>query len=85
MTAGALWGGAVIDWLVWSIPLAGLAQLALTWRAAALTGFPLRPKRPRWTPLMSLPTASVRHREWRPYLAIDEPASVSTDGNRAAM
>jgi hypothetical protein len=44
-----------------------------------------KPKRPRWTPLMSLPTASVRHREWRPYLAIDEPASVSTDGIRAAM
>jgi putative peptidoglycan lipid II flippase len=52
MTAGALWGGAVIDWLVWSIPLAGLAQLALTWRAAALAGFLLRPKRPRWTPDM---------------------------------
>lgn len=34
-----------------------------------------RPRRPRWTPLMSLPAASVRYREWRPYLAIDEPAS----------
>jgi 5-methylcytosine-specific restriction endonuclease McrA len=37
-----------------------------------------QPKRPRWTPLMSLPVASVRHREWRPYLAIDERASVDT-------
>ena len=46
-----------------------------------------KPKRPRWTPLMSLPTASVRHREWRPYLAIDEPANVesSSDSDLAAM
>ncbi|MEE2674048.1 MAG: HNH endonuclease [Myxococcota bacterium] len=46
-----------------------------------------KPKRPRWTPLMGLPTASVRHREWRPYLAIDEPArtEISADPDRAAM
>ncbi|NNE53323.1 MAG: murein biosynthesis integral membrane protein MurJ [Sulfitobacter sp.] len=50
MTVGALTGGKVIEWLIWSIPLAGLAQLALTWRAAALAGFPLRPSRPRWSP-----------------------------------
>ena len=45
----AAWqGGEVVTWLVWSIPLAGIAQLALTWRAAALAGFPLRPALPRW-------------------------------------
>ncbi|UWR11045.1 murein biosynthesis integral membrane protein MurJ [Sulfitobacter mediterraneus] len=52
MTIGALSGGAVIDWLIWSIPVAGVAQLALTWRAAARAGFALRPGRPRWTPDM---------------------------------
>lgn len=48
MILGALLEGPVVTWLVWSIPLAGLAQLALTWRAAAEAGFPLRPARPRW-------------------------------------
>jgi hypothetical protein len=48
-------------------------------RTPEQAGFRLRrqPKRPRWTPLMSLPTVSVRHREWRPFLAIDEPASAA--------
>ena len=31
-----------------------------------------RPTRPRWSPLMTLPTSSVRYREWRPFLAIGE-------------
>ncbi len=52
MTVGALTGGAVINWLVWAIPVAGVAQLALTWSAAARAGFALRPARPRWTPAM---------------------------------
>jgi putative peptidoglycan lipid II flippase len=52
MVAGALIGGEVVNWLIWSIPLAGIAQLALTWRAAAYAGFNLRPSRPRWTPDM---------------------------------
>tara|TARA_R110002049_G_scaffold307712_2_gene509076 strand:- start:47989 stop:49530 length:1542 start_codon:yes stop_codon:yes gene_type:complete len=52
MVAGAMTGGVVINWLIWSIPVAGVAQLALTWRAAALAGFALRPSRPRWTPDM---------------------------------
>ncbi|MEP3688973.1 MAG: murein biosynthesis integral membrane protein MurJ [Sulfitobacter dubius] len=52
MTFAALTGGDVALWLIWSIPLAGLAQLALTWRAAAQAGYPLRPSRPRWTPDM---------------------------------
>ncbi len=52
MTIGALTGGAIITWLVWAIPVAGVAQLALTWRAAAQAGFPLKPARPRWNPAM---------------------------------
>ncbi len=48
MTFGAYTGGDVINWLVWAIPIAGLAQLALTWRAAAAAGFKLTPSRPRW-------------------------------------
>ncbi len=31
-----------------------------------------KPTRPRWSPLMTLPTSSVRYREWRPFLAIGE-------------
>ena len=48
LTIAALTGGAAITWLIWAIPLAGIAQLALTWRAAAQAGFSLRPTRPRW-------------------------------------
>ncbi|MEM6940134.1 MAG: murein biosynthesis integral membrane protein MurJ [Pseudomonadota bacterium] len=49
----ARWSGApVIEWLVWAVPLAGIAQLALTWRAAARAGFALTPRWPRWTPEM---------------------------------
>jgi putative peptidoglycan lipid II flippase len=53
---GLAWatGGAVITWLIWTIPLAGIAQLALTWSAAARAGFPLRPGLPEWTPDMAL-------------------------------
>ncbi|WP_416367919.1 murein biosynthesis integral membrane protein MurJ [Tritonibacter mobilis] len=52
MIAGALRGQAVIDWLVWVIPLAGIAQLALVWIAAARAGVSLRPGLPRLTPEM---------------------------------
>lgn len=48
LTMAAFTGGAAITWLIWAIPLAGVAQLALTWRAAMEAGFALRPKRPRW-------------------------------------
>lgn len=51
LTAGAV-GGRIVVWLIWAIPLAGIAQLALTWRAAAAAGFALRPSRPHWTPDM---------------------------------
>ncbi|MEX0310274.1 MAG: murein biosynthesis integral membrane protein MurJ [Tateyamaria sp.] len=46
-------GDAAITWLVWTIPVAGAAQLALTWTAAAQAGFRLRLGRPRWTSDMS--------------------------------
>ncbi|MBY6068723.1 murein biosynthesis integral membrane protein MurJ [Leisingera aquaemixtae] len=48
MTAGAVLGGDVIVWLVWTVPVAGVAQLALVWAAAARAGFVLRPGLPRW-------------------------------------
>jgi putative peptidoglycan lipid II flippase len=49
LTIAALTGGEAITWLIWAIPLAGVAQLALTWRAAAQAGFSLRLSRPRWS------------------------------------
>ena len=52
MTISALTGGAVITWLIWAIPVAGVAQLSLTWWAAAQAGFPLKPSRPRWNSTM---------------------------------
>lgn len=52
MVAGHYLGGDVIDWLIWTIPAAGIAQLALTWSAASRAGIVLRPGRPRWTPDM---------------------------------
>ncbi|MFP7570990.1 murein biosynthesis integral membrane protein MurJ [Marivita sp. S2033] len=45
-------GGKVVLWLVWTIPLAGVAQLALVWWATDRAGLRLRPSRPRWTPAM---------------------------------
>ncbi|SFR46619.1 putative peptidoglycan lipid II flippase [Yoonia tamlensis] len=43
-------GLQVGDSLALSVPLAGLAQMALVWWAAARAGFPLRLKRPKLTP-----------------------------------
>ena len=40
----------VITWLIWAIPVAGVAQLGLTWGAAARAGFALRPGLPRFSP-----------------------------------
>ncbi len=49
----AVWtGGSVPGALVWSIPFAGVAQLALVWVAARRAGHMVRPERPRWTPAM---------------------------------
>ena len=51
--AAAVWtGGSVPSALVWSIPFAGVAQLALVWIAARGAGQSIRPVRPRWTPEM---------------------------------
>ncbi|SEK64909.1 putative peptidoglycan lipid II flippase [Roseovarius nanhaiticus] len=49
----AVWtGGSVPTALVWTIPFAGVAQLALVWIAATRAGQSIRPVRPRWTPEM---------------------------------
>ncbi len=53
MTLAWATGGTVITWLIWTIPLAGIAQLALTWRAAANAGFALGFGLPQWTPDMA--------------------------------
>ncbi len=45
-------GGDVARALVWGIPVAGVAQMALVWVAAQRAGFRLIPGRPRWTPEM---------------------------------
>ncbi len=47
-------GGEVITWLVWTVPFAGIAQLALVWAATDRAGIRLRPTRPRWTPDMKM-------------------------------
>ncbi|UZD90124.1 murein biosynthesis integral membrane protein MurJ [Cognatishimia activa] len=53
MTFGYVLGGEVVTWLLWAIPVAGIAQLALVWVAAERAGVTLRIGRPRWTPDMS--------------------------------
>ena len=40
-------GSEVIAWVVWTIPLAGIVQLALVWIAADRAGMRIRPRRPR--------------------------------------
>ncbi len=37
-------------WQIWSVPIAGIAQLALVWRAADRAGVRIRPRLPRLTP-----------------------------------
>lgn len=51
MMAGALWlGGDVARALVWAVPIGGILQLALLWRAADRAGFRIRLSIPRLTP-----------------------------------
>ena len=50
MAVAAMTGGNVARALIWGIPVAGVAQLALVWVAASRAGFTLRLKRPRLTP-----------------------------------
>lgn len=52
MLAGSVMGGEVIWWVVWTVPVAGLVQLAIVWVAAHRAGVSLVPGRPRWTPQM---------------------------------
>lgn len=52
MMLGAAVGGQVVNWLVWTIPFAGIAQLALVWQATNRAGIRLRPGLPRLTPAM---------------------------------
>lgn len=46
-------GGVVVQALVWTIPFAGVGQLALVWVAARRAGLRIGPVRPRWTPEMA--------------------------------
>ncbi len=50
---GHYMGGDVIVWLVWTVPVAGVAQLALVWVASRRAGFRITFKLPRWTPDMA--------------------------------
>ncbi|MDX5401951.1 MAG: murein biosynthesis integral membrane protein MurJ [Rhodobacterales bacterium] len=52
MVGAATLGLDVTMALIWGIPVAGVAQLALVWHAARKAGFRLMPRRPRWTPEM---------------------------------
>ncbi|MEP2784646.1 MAG: murein biosynthesis integral membrane protein MurJ [Pseudoruegeria sp.] len=49
----AAWlGWPIGDTLAWTVPIAGIAQLALVWWAAGKAGFPIRLQRPRLSPDM---------------------------------
>ena len=52
MGLSVLLGGDTILWLIWTVPVAGVAQLALVWFAAERSGLRIRPGLPRMTPDM---------------------------------
>ena len=52
MLTGQYLGGDVALWLVWAVPVAGVAQLTLVWVAAERSGLRVRPGRPVWNPEM---------------------------------
>ena len=52
MATAAAVGGDVARALIWAIPVAGVAQLALVWGAARQAGFGLRLRWPRFSPEM---------------------------------
>ncbi|MDQ7071360.1 MAG: murein biosynthesis integral membrane protein MurJ [Rhodobacterales bacterium] len=52
MTAAYILGGEIVIWLIWTIPFAGVAQLALVWIATSRAGISIVPGRPRWSPDM---------------------------------
>ncbi len=45
-------GGDIGLWQIWSVPVAGVAQLALVWWGCARVGMPVVPRWPRLTPEM---------------------------------
>jgi putative peptidoglycan lipid II flippase len=49
MGLGAYFGGEIILWLIWAVPVAGVAQLIIVWVAADRAGIRIRPRRPRLT------------------------------------
>jgi putative peptidoglycan lipid II flippase len=50
LVAGWRLEGDVGLWQIWSVPVAGVAQLALVWWGAARAGIAIVPRRPRLTP-----------------------------------
>ncbi len=50
LLAGWATGGDIGLWQIWSVPVAGIAQLALVWWGAARAGLSLAPRLPRLTP-----------------------------------
>jgi putative peptidoglycan lipid II flippase len=52
MIVAGIMGWPIGDTLVWTVPVAGVAQLALVWVAARRTGFNLVPRMPRLSPDM---------------------------------
>jgi putative peptidoglycan lipid II flippase len=53
MTGAMYLGTEVVRAVVWTIPVAGVAQLTLVWHAATRAGLRIRPVRPRWTTEMA--------------------------------
>lgn len=47
MAVAAFVGGEIVLWLIWVVPVAGVAQLALVWIAAERAGIRIRPARPK--------------------------------------
>ncbi len=52
LLAGWLSGGDIGAWQIWSVPFAGIAQLALVWIGARRAGLSIGLRRPRLTPEM---------------------------------
>ncbi len=52
MLIATLVGGDFGSWLIWAVPVAGVAQFGLLWVAASRAGFRLIPRRPVLTPDM---------------------------------
>ncbi len=50
LVTGWLVQGDIGLWQIWSVPFAGVAQLALVWWGAAKAGLAIRPRWPRFTP-----------------------------------